>query len=287
MAAASGAGRRSRRPITLKRTPRVTHSAVCEHRYSRSRLISSRTSPAGRRQLAVEKAYSVSTETPSDGAASTTRRTTSTPARWPALRGRPRSSAQRPLPSMMIATWRSGTGVGKVLGMAKLFPIERTCVSALARGADQRLHVVQVALERLTAGRREPVLGLGNAPGERLGADDVLRFFETARVHAQVVVGGLDQRLELVEREWLVHRERAGDAEAHALVDDAIERGGAQHRIHDAHLAPPAALAVARRPLRPWCGVPSHRDASRSGCQRRCAGRRSRPPGSRCPSRPG
>src|SRR3954453_14507631 len=31
--------------------------------------------------------------------------TPSTPRRWPSTRGRPRAAAQRPLPSMMIATW--------------------------------------------------------------------------------------------------------------------------------------------------------------------------------------
>ena len=47
--------------------------------------------------------------TPSSMAARTVRRTASTPMRCPAERGSPRCSAQRPLPSMMIATWR-GTG---------------------------------------------------------------------------------------------------------------------------------------------------------------------------------
>jgi len=37
------------------------------------------------------------------------RRNVSLPAAWPALRGRPRFLAQRPLPSMMIAMCR-GTG---------------------------------------------------------------------------------------------------------------------------------------------------------------------------------
>src|ERR1700704_4477165 len=41
---------------------------------------------------------------PSSFAARTTRRNASTPRRWPSARGRPRAAAQRPLPSMMIAT---------------------------------------------------------------------------------------------------------------------------------------------------------------------------------------
>src|SRR5204863_830269 len=39
-------------------------------------------------------------------AASTTARTDSLPRRWPSMRDRPRRCAQRPLPSMMTATWR-------------------------------------------------------------------------------------------------------------------------------------------------------------------------------------
>src|ERR1700676_5309953 len=45
---------------------------------------------------------------PRPGAASTTRRTALTPARWPAARGSPRRVAQRPLPSMMMATCQPG-----------------------------------------------------------------------------------------------------------------------------------------------------------------------------------
>ena len=43
---------------------------------------------------------------PSSIAARTVRRTASTPFLWPTERGRPRRLAQRPLPSMMMATWR-------------------------------------------------------------------------------------------------------------------------------------------------------------------------------------
>src|SRR5215211_565403 len=43
---------------------------------------------------------------PSSWDARTTRRNASTPRRWPSARGRPRAAAQRPFPSMMIATWK-------------------------------------------------------------------------------------------------------------------------------------------------------------------------------------
>ena len=73
------------------------------------------TSSAGRVQFSVEKANSVSTGMPSSPAPRTTRRTASAPRRWPATRGRPRAFAQRPLPSMMMATWW-GPGVGSAVG---------------------------------------------------------------------------------------------------------------------------------------------------------------------------
>src|SRR5690349_13105802 len=41
---------------------------------------------------------------PSSCVARTTRRNASTPRRWPSARGSPRAAAQRPLPSMMMAT---------------------------------------------------------------------------------------------------------------------------------------------------------------------------------------
>ena len=46
---------------------------------------------------------------PSSPAARTVRRKASTPRRWPSTRGSPRAAAQRPLPSMMMATWRGGS----------------------------------------------------------------------------------------------------------------------------------------------------------------------------------
>jgi hypothetical protein len=59
--------------------------------------------------LSEENACSVSAAIPSEGAASTVRRTALAPARCPALRGNPRDVAQRPLPSMMIAVCRGGS----------------------------------------------------------------------------------------------------------------------------------------------------------------------------------
>src|SRR2546422_3202972 len=166
---------------------------------------------------------------PRSGAASTVRRTASAPARCPATRGRPRRLAQRPLPSITIATWREELcGIKSVL---------KKNASPLSGGVNQRFHVVQVALQRAPPGGGEAILGLGNPPLERLGARDVLCLLEPARVHAQVPVRGLEQGLELVEAQQIVHGERAHDAEAPPLVDQPVELGGARS-------APAAPLAL-------------------------------------------
>src|SRR5882672_12306100 len=47
---------------------------------------------------------------PNSPTARTVRRNASTPRRCPSPRGRPRAAAQRPLPSMMMATWCGTSG---------------------------------------------------------------------------------------------------------------------------------------------------------------------------------
>src|SRR5262245_32600360 len=120
-------------------------------------------SASGRLQLADENAKSVSVPMPSAGAAATTRRTASTPARCPARRGSPRARAQRPLPSIAIATWKP---CGQVLVMAKYLPMEegsRSRRTAPLGRADQRLHPDEVVGERPAPGRRQAVLGARHA----------------------------------------------------------------------------------------------------------------------------
>src|SRR6266568_3091066 len=97
--------------------------------------------------------------------------------RRPAARGRPRRVAQRPLPSITIPTCR------EVLCFTKLRRKKNPSLR-LPGGADQRLHVIEIALERPPAGRRQLVLGLRHPARERLGALEVLRLLELARVHA-------------------------------------------------------------------------------------------------------
>ncbi len=72
--------------------------------------MSSCTSPSGRLQFSQEKAKRVRRSRPRSFEARTTVRTASTPLRWPSARGSPRRVAQRPLPSMMMATWPGRMG---------------------------------------------------------------------------------------------------------------------------------------------------------------------------------
>src|SRR5213083_3635966 len=108
---------RARSPSTCTTTPCWRSSSASLAMYSSSRLISAEISVGGRCQFSSENANSVSTSTPASIAPSTTSRTAFMPARCPKGRGRLRSRAQRPLPSMMMATWR-GTG-----------PLKRICPS--------------------------------------------------------------------------------------------------------------------------------------------------------------
>src|SRR6266550_2609331 len=175
------------------------------------------TSAAGRLQLSEEKAYKLSAVMPQPGAISTTRRTAAAPARWPAARGRPRRVAQRPLPSMTMATWK------EVLCFIKSPAKKKMTPSACARRANQRFHVIEIALERPPSEGGESVLRLGDAARERLVAGDVARVLQLARVDAEIAVGRLEQRLQLVEREAVAYRERAHDREPDALVNQPIE----------------------------------------------------------------
>src|SRR5262245_13310594 len=117
------------------------------------------TSCAGRVQLSAEKAYSVSTFSDVRAAASTIRRTVRAPARCPADLASPRRSAQRPFPSMMIATC--------------------IALSSFCR-VNQRFHVLQVTREHALPLRREAVLGLRHACREFLPARDIAGILELA-----------------------------------------------------------------------------------------------------------
>src|SRR5512134_3886365 len=96
--------RRSRSPRMRTRTPCSRSSCISCAMYSSSRLISASISSAGRCQFSWLNANSDSTPTPASRHPSTTSRTELIPAAWPSGRGSDRPVAQRPLPSMMMAT---------------------------------------------------------------------------------------------------------------------------------------------------------------------------------------
>src|SRR5262245_51568290 len=106
----------SRSPITRTRTLLPCNSARSLRMKRRSRPMRSRTSAGGRDQFSELNEKMVRMPTPSSPAARTVRRSASTPRRWPSLRGSPRAAAQRPLPSMMMATCRGASnGAGEAI----------------------------------------------------------------------------------------------------------------------------------------------------------------------------
>src|SRR5688500_4689923 len=175
---------------------------------------------------------------PTRGAVSTTRRTASAPARCPALRGSPRAVAQRPLPSMMMATW-GWADRDELLCVIKSVGKKKSAIARLARRADERLHVREILLEHAAAGGGETKIGVWNAPFERLRARDVPCVFELARVHAEIAVSRPQQLLQVVERQRLVHCQRAHDPEPDPLVNEPIEREGVGVQRLTAHAAKP------------------------------------------------
>ena len=83
--------------------------------------------------------------------------------------------------------------------------------------------MAEIAIERFFASGGDAVIRARHATIETFAALDVAGVFELARVHAEIAVAGLQDRLELVEGQPFVHRERRDDAEAKTLVNDAIE----------------------------------------------------------------
>src|SRR3989442_6547800 len=194
-ARAPGASR-DRSPSTCTTTPWSRSSRTSAAMYSSSRLIRAEISVGGRCQFSSEKANSVSTSTPASIAPSTTSRTAFMPARCPRGRGRCRSSAQRPLPSMMMATWR-GTAPASRICARRSSPMSDLHDLRLF-GFDQlfhELHMVVVELLRVFLGVLLVVLG------DVLGLLDPVDRFGAGAAHADApflgeLVHDLHQRSE-------------------------------------------------------------------------------------------
>src|SRR5215210_3149203 len=89
------------------RTPSSRSSGVSPSMRSENMRISAATSSAGRDQFSVENEYTVSSRTPRSTASRRRALTVSAPARCPSATDSPRACAQRPLPSVMMATYRA------------------------------------------------------------------------------------------------------------------------------------------------------------------------------------
>ena len=106
---------RGLRPAQRTRTPQSL--SWSRRRCSTSRLnpIRKRTSSGLRFQFSVENAYTLRCLTPIWMAPATTSSSAASPALWPSMRVRPLPLAQRPLPSMTMATC-SGTAPAGIAG---------------------------------------------------------------------------------------------------------------------------------------------------------------------------
>ena len=87
------------------RTPSSSSSGVSRSIRSANIAIRPSTSSRGRVQFSVENEYTVSSSIPNSAASRSRALTTSAPAWWPSIGASPRCCAQRPLPSVMIATY--------------------------------------------------------------------------------------------------------------------------------------------------------------------------------------
>src|SRR5437867_11894077 len=115
--------------------------------YSSSRSIKAEISVRGRCQCSSETADSVSTSPPASIAPSTTSRTAFMPARCPSGRGRCRSRAQRPLPSMMMATWRGTAPPSRIF--ARRSSLTSDLHDLRLFGLHQLIHELQVVVVQL------------------------------------------------------------------------------------------------------------------------------------------
>src|SRR5262249_53250528 len=105
----------------------------------------------------------------------------------------------------------------------KVSPEKKGSTTEGAAGrADDRLHVIEVALERPAASGGQPVFRLRAAALEGLGARHVLGVLELSGVDAQVPVGRLHQCLEFVEGERVGGRQGAQKSEPKPVMDEKV-----------------------------------------------------------------
>ena len=93
----------------------------------------------------------------------------------------------------------------------------------LSRDSDPLLHLIEIFRQCLASGCRQPILGSRHAPFEKLHAGYVLRFFQLARMHAEIPVRCLEHPLEIVKAQRIVRRQRTDNPEPDPLVNQAIQ----------------------------------------------------------------
>ena len=91
--------------------------------------------------------------------------------------------------------------------------------------ADPLFHLIEIFGQGSSAGGGQAIFGARNASFKKLDAGNVLGLLELAGVHAEIAVGGLEHALKVVEAQRIVGCERTDDAEANALMNQAIEFG--------------------------------------------------------------
>src|SRR5262247_3906412 len=156
---------------------------------------------------------------PSSSAPRTTARTASTPARCPALRSSPRRSAQRPLPSMMMATcfgsrWLRRSDMASDLEDLRLLAADRF-VDLGHVGVGEVLDLLLHLLAALLGERRD-------RDADQLAV--VLR--------GEAEVRGTDRLLDVADRTLVVGRDHDQTRVRRAEVRELLERRGRAVVLH-------------------------------------------------------
>ena len=97
--------------------------------------------------------------------------------------------------------------------------------SLFAGVSDELLHLIQISLQRFAARWGEAIFGAGDASLKKLVAAEVAGGLQLLGVHAEVAVGSPEHAFQIVETQGVVDGEGADDAQAQALVNQAIELG--------------------------------------------------------------
>src|SRR5579864_4788914 len=134
-----------------------------------------------------------------------------------------RSSKANPPRTIAASTPKKSTNTPAPAASANL---PSTLISVLfPRHPDPLLHLIQILRQRRASLRREPVLRPRHASLEEFHARDVFRFFQLARMHAQISVGGLEHALQVVKAQRIVSRQRTHNPQPDTLMNQSVQFG--------------------------------------------------------------